>query len=113
MCVSYQISQIFPTVEKIVLTILETNAWNENRLRTIELLPDSKDDFHWDCPMSKCLGNTRGISYRQTLYDMIENKETQKQVKLQCEGYGGYNHTFHCDWYVVLEILVKYENIEL
>jgi hypothetical protein len=112
MCVSYQISQIFPTVDRIVLSVLETNAWPENRLQTIELLPESKDNFYWDCPMSKCLGNTRGISYRQTIYDMVENNETQKQVKLQCQGYGGYNQTFHCDWYVKLEILIKYNLYE-
>ena len=49
-----------------------------------------------------------GIMYKDAISSMVYKKETHKQVHLTCGGYGGYNLTFHCDWYAVLDISISY-----
>lgn len=104
----YNISLLFPDVDEINVSVAETNAWPCNRLKEFTLTGDMKCDFHLECPMTKCLGEDRGISYKDVVSDMIGNHEPYRQVRLNCAGYGGYNLNFHCDWYVVLDISITY-----
>jgi len=110
MNLTYKISTLFPAVEQITIKVLEYYSWDENRLKDLSYSSDDETDFFFECPMSKCIGNKHGVYYRQTIIDMISRREEYKQVKLNCEGYGGYNHTFHCDWYVSLGITIQYKN---
>ena len=43
-------------------------------------------------------------------YEHVEQiiERNRIKVKLTCVGYGGYNLTFHCDWYAVLDISITY-----
>lgn len=96
-------------VEIIHIKVIETNAWNDLfRKREWSCKWDWSATYELQCPMSKCLGDVRGIDYKSLLSDMIDKKETKRTEKLTCRGYGGYNMTFHCDWYVVLEIEITY-----
>ena len=104
----YDIKNCYPSVEIININVMDTNAWPWNRLREFSLKPGMESDFHLECPMTKCLGKTRGIFYRDAITKMVEDHAVHKQVKLNCVGYGGYNLTFHCDWYVILDISIKY-----
>lgn len=104
----YELSRLYPEIEKIHIKATDTNAWSWNRLKEFSLGPDSKCNFHLDCPMSKCLGYDNGIDYKNAISDMVQGKETHRQVRLNCSGYGGYNLTFHCDWYAVLDISITY-----
>lgn len=105
---NYEISHLFPNVKEIHIVIADTNAWPCDRLRDFSLETGSQCNFHIDCPMSKCLGEDGGIYYKQPISDMVNNGDNHKQVRLSCVGYGGYNLTFHCDWYVVLDISITY-----
>lgn len=98
----------FPQVESIYIKVINTNAWPYNRMREICYSTNIETDFHIDCPMNKCLGDTSGISYKHIIRDMIKNNENHRKERLSCGGYGGYNLTFHCDWYVILDISIKY-----
>lgn len=104
----HNIARLYPGIKRIIIKVTDTNAWSENRLREFVILPDVEYDFHLDCPMAKCLGNIRGIYYWNVITDMIDNHISERQVKLTCEGYNGYNLTSHCDWYAVLEISIEY-----
>ncbi len=104
----YEISRLFPEVELIHIRVTDTNAWSENRLREFTLGQGSKCNFYFDCPMSKCLGNNSGIYYEHPISEMVNAHESHRSVRLSCDGYGGYNLTFHCDWYVVLDISITY-----
>ncbi len=104
----YKISLLFPDVEEICVRVLETNAWPWNRLKEFTLTGGMECDFHLDCPMDKCLGKDSGICYKDVISDMVEQHVPYRQVRLNCVGYGGYNLTFHCDWYAVLDISITY-----
>jgi hypothetical protein len=104
----YEISRLFPQVEEIRIKVAETNSWPWNRLREFSLGQGSKSNFHMECPMSKCLGPDTGISYESVLSEMVRTGEVHRRVRLTCSGYGGYNLTFHCDWYAVLDISITY-----
>lgn len=104
----YEISRLYPDVETIRINVVETNAWPWNRLREFTLGQGSRCNFHLECPMSKCLGPDTGISYKSVLSEMVWKREAHRQVRLSCSGYGGYNLTFHCDWYAVLDISIAY-----
>lgn len=106
--IKHNIARLYPGIKRIIIKVTDTNAWPENRLREFVILPDVEYDFHLDCPMAKCLGNIRGIYYWNVITDMIDNHISERQVKLTCEGYNGYNFTSHCDWYAVLEISIEY-----
>lgn len=99
---------LFHNVAEVGIRVIDTNAWPWDRNKEFRLLPDTNTDFHLECPMSKCLGKNRGISYRDTLVEMVSNGEDHKVIRLTCGGYGGYNLTFHCDWYAVLDISITY-----
>ena len=105
----YEISRLYPEIKEIHIKVIETNAWKWNRLREFSLRQGSKCNFHFECPMRKCLGNDSGIYYEEPLSDMIQAHESHRQVRLSCVGYGGYNLTFHCDWYAVLDISRTYQ----
>ncbi len=49
-----------------------------------------------------------GIDYRNVLQEMAQKHEAHRRVRLSCTGYNGYNLTAHCDWYVVLDISIRY-----
>lgn len=104
----YNISRLFPDVDEIHVSVTETNAWPWNRLKEFALTGDMDCDFHLECPMSKCIGKGRGISYKDVVSDMVVKHDRYRQVRLNCVGYGGYNLTFHCDWYAVLDISITY-----
>lgn len=104
----YEISRLYPEIEEIRIKDTETNAWSWNRLKEFSLVQGSKCNFHFDCPMSKCLGDDSGIYYEQPISEMVRQHENHRKVKLTCVGYGGYNLTFHCDWYAVLDISITY-----
>ena len=104
----YRVSNLFPNVERIKIKVIDTSAWAWNRLREFSLFPESETSFHFDCPMSKCLGHTSGITFRQVIAQMVSGRECHRQERLACGGYGGYNFTFHCDWYAVLDISITY-----
>lgn len=104
----YDISSRFPDVLEINIKVIDTNAWPWNRTQELCLRRESKCNFHLDCPMDKCLGYDSGIMYKDAISSMVYKKETHKQVHLTCGGYGGYNLTFHCDWYAVLDISISY-----
>lgn len=106
--IRYEISHHFPRVEEIRIKVLETNAWPSDRLREFTIKRGIESNFHLDCPMSKCLGDERGIHYESQIAEMVNANETNRKVKLSCAGHGGYNLTFHCDWYVVLDISITY-----
>lgn len=108
-----EVNRIYPDVQEIRIKVIDTNAWHWNRSKEFSFLNDSKCDFHLDCPMSKCLGGVRGIFYKDSISEMVSAKEKHKQVKLTCTGYGGYNLTFHCDWYVVLDISIEYRTSQI
>lgn len=97
-----------PDVSSIRIKVVETNGWYWNRLREFTIDKDSESDFFFECPMTKCFGNSSGISYFDCLYEMVQKKEKFRRTRLGCQGYGGYNLSFHCDWYVVLEIEITY-----
>ena len=105
----YEISRLYPEVEEIRIKATKTNAWKWNRLREFSLGQGSKNNFHLECPMSKCLGPNSGIDYESPISEMIREHESHRQVRLSCAGYGGYNFTFHCDWYVILDISITYQ----
>ena len=107
----YEISRLYPEIEKIHIKVTETNAWKWNRLREFSLGQGSKCNFHFECPMSKCLGSDSGIYYEGPISDMVRTHESHRQVRLSCVGYGGYNLTFHCDWYAVLDISITYQKL--
>ena len=86
--------------------ILDKTSIDTDKLATIS--EASKCNFHFDCPMSKCLGDDSGIYYEQPISEMVRQHENHRKVKLTCVGYGGYNLTFHCDWYAVLDISITY-----
>lgn len=104
----YRISSLFPNVAQIKIKVIDTNEWTWNRLREFSLSSESDTSFHLDCPMSKCLGSASGIAFRQVLTQMVSERECHRQERLVCGGYGGYNFTFHCDWYAVLDISITY-----
>lgn len=103
-----KLKELYPNIKEINIKVLETNAWPWNRLREFGFSPESEFVCHLDCPMSKCLGVTSGIEYRETITNMIYNHEKFRQERLSCGGYGGYNFTFHCDWFVVLAVSITY-----
>lgn len=105
-----KISDIFPDVNSISIKVVDTNAWHWNRLKEWGFSPLSEATFHIDCPMSKCLGQSKGITYKQVLTEMIAQRECNRQQRFTCTGYGGYNLTFHCDWFAVLDISITYRN---
>lgn len=107
--IKYIISKLFPKVKNIEINIVDTNAWNKDRLRKFEYNPNSETSFYIECPMSKCIGNDSGILFKDAIVDMVNKKEKKRKEKLQCRGYGGYNQSFHCDWYVELEISIEYD----
>lgn len=104
----YEMSRLYPEVQEISIKVTDTNAWPWNRTQEFRMGQGAKCTFHLDCPMSKCFGNNTGINYKDVISDMVRDKEKQRQVKLTCGGYGGYNLTFHCDWYAVLDISITY-----
>lgn len=103
-----KISSLYPDVELISVKIEDTNAWPWNRLREFTYTPNTGTGFHLDCPMTKCLGKTRGIFFRDVISSMVSNHESHRKEKMECIGYGGYNLIFHCDWYAVLDISIAY-----
>lgn len=105
--IRYKISELFPSVKEIAIKIVDTNSWDPNRLREFAFSSETETSFHLDCPMSKCLGQN-GITYKRLLDGMVSNNEYHKQERMQCSGYGGYNQTFHCDWFVLLDITITY-----
>lgn len=106
--IPFRIESLFPDVEEIRIRVADTDAWSENRLREFTIGKGTECDFHLDCPMSKCLGGDTGISYMDVVSEMVRGYEGHRQVRLSCSGYGGYNLTFHCDWFAVLDISVRY-----
>lgn len=96
------------TYAQSVLGIKIGEIYSNNRLTEFSLVQGSKCNFHFDCPMSKCLGDDSGIYYEQPISEMVRQHENHRKVKLTCVGYGGYNLTFHCDWYAVLDISITY-----
>ena len=109
MNLSCKMSVLFPNVEKIIVEVVDAYSWDNNRLRKFSFSSSDEIDFFFACPMSKCFGNSRGVSYKQVIEDMVRNTEDFRQVELRCGGYGGYNYTFHCDWYVRLAITICYK----
>ena len=95
-------------VEKITIKVIDTNAWSWNRSREWCYSTVTEASFHLECPMSKCLGSTSGITYKQILTEMLAKHECHRRERLNCGGYGGYNLTFHCEWFVVLDISITY-----
>lgn len=97
------------TVANIHIKVIKTNAWDDfSRRREWSCTWDWFVMYELTCPMSKCLGDVRGIDYKPTLSDMIKKKESKRTVELNCRGYDGYNLKSHCEWYVVLEIEITY-----
>lgn len=107
-----RLKSYFPDMERVVVKVVETNAWPPSGAKEFCYVPDSEANLHIDCPMSKCLGAVRGIDLWPTLAGMIHNRETHKKARLTCRGYGGYNLTFHCDWYAVFDLTVYYHTPE-
>lgn len=70
----YEISRLYPEIEEIRIKVTETNAWSWNRLKEFSLVQGSKCNFHFDCPMSKCLGDdvefTMSSQYRRWYVSM-------------------------------------------
>lgn len=108
--ISYNLSSLYPTVKEVEVKVIETNGWPYNRLRCFKYFSNSEVFFHLECPMSKCLGHSSGINLKKVLDDMVSKHEICHREKLTCGGYGGYNLTFHCNWYVILEISVTYQD---
>lgn len=107
----FKIKDLFPDVEQINIKVIDDNGWPWNRLHEFRYSKDSYADFHLDCPRPKCLGRIRGIDFKSAIQNMTVNHESHRQQRSTCMGYGGYNLTFHCDWYVVLDISIRYHDL--
>lgn len=102
------IADHYPEVMRIVFKTVRTNGHRFNRFDDFDMTCDSRAFFVLRCPMSKCIGVNSGIDYSEVIGSMISNRETNRRVKLSCGGYGGYNMTFHCDWFIEAEITIEY-----
>ena len=104
----YIIREIFPEVKEIRFTVVDIYGNKERIGKSFSLHPESSSNFFDKCPMSKCIGVNTGIYYKDIIDDMTRNKDTKRQVKLPCSGYGGYNKVFKCEWFVTYEIEITY-----
>lgn len=104
----YKISESFPEIERIDIKVIDDNGWPWNRFKEFSYNSSSETAFHLECPRPKCLGHTRGIYFKSAIEEMVANHESHRQQRFTCMGYGWYNLTFHCDWYAVLDISIKY-----
>lgn len=104
----YKISECFPEIERIDIKVIDDDGWPWNRFKEFSYDSSSETAFHLECPRHKCFGHTRGVYFKSAIKDMVSKHENHRQERFTCMGYGGYNLTFHCDWYVVLDISIKY-----
>lgn len=102
------IADKYPEIKTIGFRTIKTNTHRFNRLDDFNLTCGSKAFFVLSCPMSKCIGEKSGIDYSEVIGSMAARHETYRRVKLTCGGYGGYNMTFHCDWFIDAEITIEY-----
>ena len=104
----YIIRERYPNVKEITFRVIEVYGNKERIGKKSSLSPESSTNFFEKCPMSKCIGTNTGIYYKSVIDDMVMRKETKRQVKLPCSGYGGYNKVFRCEWYITYNIEITY-----
>lgn len=108
---SFKISELYPDILSLRFDTIETNGHHWNRLENFDYSPDHDAFFILRCPYPKCVGTHSGIGFSNIVSEMYDIREKERNIRLTCGGYGGYNMTFHCDWYIVAHISITYKSL--
>ena len=103
----YEVSRLYPRLESIDVRVEDCYSWDETRLREFSILPQHNTAFFLECRMSKCIGDS-GLSFQNVISEMYNRGETHRKVRLQCNGFNGYNRAARCEWFAVLDISLRY-----
>lgn len=102
------VAETYPDVEKIDFNTVRTNAHRWNRKDDFTYTPSDKAFFVLRCPMEKCIGEKSGIDFSDIIREMVAHHQKKRTAHLTCQGYGGYNESFHCNWFIDAEISITY-----
>lgn len=107
---TFEIGSIFPDVERIDIKVTDCYSWDETRKKEFSLLPGQESDFSFRCLMTKCIGGTRYVCYLPTLNELYRTRQWHGTVTLHCDGFNGYNRKARCEWFVTLDICLRYRH---
>lgn len=98
----------FSQVEQIDVTII--NSWDNimnGQSRTYT--PESKAYFDMRCQFAECYGPLTGFHFTDKVRETVRQKLTSTIFKVHCGGYGDHGHQYHCDNWIEVKLIVKYQ----